>query len=74
MWITVTKLMEYLHTDWAAMSRNDWIGVVFTILAFVAMIAVYVLVFNPKNKDALNSQGDIVLRDEGEYNNSGDKK
>lgn len=66
--------MEYLHTDWAAMSRNDWIGVVFTILAFVAMIAVYVLVFNPKNKDALNSQGDMVLRDEGEYNNLGDKK
>jgi hypothetical protein len=66
--------MDYLHTDWAAMSRNDWIGVVFTVLAFVAMVAVYVLVFNPKNKDALNSQGDMALRDEGEYNNSGDKK
>ncbi len=70
----MTKLMDYLHTDWAAMSRNDWIGVVFTVLAFVAMVAVYVLVFNPKNKDALNSQGDMALRDEGEYNNSGDKK
>jgi len=70
----VTKLMDYLHTDWAAMSRNDWIGVVFTVLAFVAMVAVYVLVFNPKNKDALNSQADMALRDEGEYNNSGDKK
>ncbi|MDO8350076.1 MAG: hypothetical protein Q7S94_02860 [Gallionella sp.] len=70
----MTKLMDYLHTDWAAMSRNDWIGLVFTVLAFVAMVAVYVLVFNPKNKDALNSQGDMALRDEGEYNNSGDKK
>jgi len=70
----VTKLMDYLHTDWAAMSRNDWLGVFFTVLAFVAMVAVYVLVFNPKNKDALNSQGDMALRDEGEYNNSGDKK
>ena len=69
----MTKLMEYLHTDWAAMSRNDWIGMVFAILAFVAMIAVYVLVFNPKNKEALNSQGDMVLRDENEYNHSGDK-
>jgi hypothetical protein len=66
--------MDYLHTDWAAMSRNDWLGVFFTVLAFVAMVAVYVLVFNPKNKDALNSQGDMALRDEGEYNNSGDKK
>jgi type IV secretory pathway TrbL component len=65
--------MDYLHTDWAAMSRNDWLGVLFTVLAFVAMVAVYVLVFNPKNKDALNSQSDMALRDEGEYNNSGDK-
>ena len=66
--------MDYLHTDWAAMTRNDWLGVFFTLLAFVAMVAVYVLVFNPRNKDALNSQGDMALRDEGEYNNSGDKK
>jgi len=70
----VTKLMDYLHTDWAAMTRNDWLGVFFTVLAFVAMVAVYVLVFNPRNKDALNSQSDMALRDEGEYNNSGDKK
>lgn len=70
----MTKLMDYLHTDWAAMTRNDWLGVVFTVLAFVAMVAVYVLVFNPRNKDALNSQSDMALRDEGEYNNSGDKK
>ena len=70
----MTKLMDYLHTDWAAMTRNDWLGVFFTLLAFVAMVAVYVLVFNPRNKDALNSQSDMALRDEGEYNNSGDKK
>lgn len=66
--------MDYLHTDWAAMSRNDWLGVFFTVLAFVAMVAVYVVVFNPRNKDALNSRGDMALRNEDEYNNSGDKK
>jgi cbb3-type cytochrome oxidase subunit 3 len=38
------------------------------------MVAVYVLVFNPKNKDAFNSQGDMALRDDVEYNNLGDKK
>ena len=70
----MTKLMDYLHTDWAAMTRNDWLGVFFTVLAFVAMVAGYVLEVNPKNKDALNSQSDMALRDEGEYNNSGDKK
>jgi len=69
----VTKLMDYLHTDWAAMSRNDWIGVFFTLAAFVAMIVVYVLVFNPRNKDAFDAQSDMALRDEGDYKNSGDK-
>ena len=69
----MTRLMEYLHTDWAAMSRNDWIGVVFTILAVVAMIAVYMLVFNPRNKEAFDAQADMALRDENEYNNSGGK-
>ena len=66
--------MDYLHTDWAAMSSNDWQGVVLTVLAFVAMIVVYVMVFNPKNKDAFEAQRDLVLRDEGVNNNSGDKK
>ena len=66
--------MDYLHTDWAAMSRNDWLGVFFTLAAFVAMIVVYVLVFNPRNKDAFDAQSDMALRDEGEYKNLGDKK
>lgn len=70
----MTKLMDYLHTDWAAMSSNDWQGVVLTLLAFVAMIVVYVMVFNPKNKDAFEAQRDLALRDEDMYNNSGDKK
>jgi hypothetical protein len=66
--------MEYFHTDWAAMSSNDWQGVFFSVAAFVAMIVVYVMVFNPKNKDAFDAQSDMALREEGEYNNSGDKK
>ena len=70
----MTKLMEYFHTDWLAMSSNDWQGVIITIAAFVAMIVVYVMVFNPKNKDAFDSQSDMALRDDVEYNNLGDKK
>jgi len=55
------------------MSLNDWLGVFFTVTAFVAMVAVYVLVFNPRNKEAFSSQADMALRDDPEYNNSGDK-
>jgi len=70
----VTKLLDYLHTDWVSMTSNDWQGVFFTVAAFVAMIAVYVMVFNPRNKEAFNAQSDMVLREEGDNNNSGDKK
>jgi hypothetical protein len=31
-------------------------------------------VFNPKNKDAFEAQCDMALREESEYNKSGDKK
>ena len=70
----MTKLMEYFQTDWAEMSRNDWIGVVFTVLAAVAMVVVYVMVFRPRNKEFFEAQADSVLRDEDDYNNSGDIK
>jgi cellobiose-specific phosphotransferase system component IIC len=66
--------MDYLRTDWAMMTSNDWQGVVLTVGAFVAMIVVYVMVFNPKNKDAFEAQRDAALRDEEMYNNSGDTK
>jgi cbb3-type cytochrome oxidase subunit 3 len=56
------------------MTTNDWQGVIFTVLAVIAMIVVYVMVFNPKNKDAFNSQGDMALRDEAEQINLGEKK
>jgi cbb3-type cytochrome oxidase subunit 3 len=64
--------MEYLHTDWSAMTLNDWLGVMYTLLAFVAMIFAYVLVFHPKRKDVFDAQRDMVLR-EDEHNNLGDK-
>ena len=69
----MTKLMEYLHTDWAQMTLNDWLGVAYAVLIFLAMVVAYVLVLHPKNKEALNSHGDMVLREGDEHNNLGDR-
>ena len=44
-------MMEYLQTDWAAMTLNDWIGTIVTVVIFVLMIWAYVYTFHPKNKD-----------------------
>jgi len=35
---------------------------------------VYVMVFRPRNKEFFEAQADSVLRDEDDYNNSGDIK
>jgi cbb3-type cytochrome oxidase subunit 3 len=69
----VTKLMEYLHTDWSGMTLNDWLGVAYAVLGLLAMIVVYVLVLRPSNKEAFEAQSDLVLRDDVEHNNLGDR-
>lgn len=50
--------------DVAAMSVNDWIGVFFTMVAFIGMAAVYFMVFRPSNKDMFESQRSMALDDE----------
>lgn len=69
----MTKLMEYLRTDWSGMTLNDWLGVMYTVLALLAMVVVYVLVLRPGNKEAFNAQSDMVLREDAEHNNLGDR-
>lgn len=60
----MTRLLEYLGMNVAAMTTNDWIGVVFTLAAFVGMVVIYVIVFRPANKDAFESQRGMALDDE----------
>lgn len=55
------------------MTLNDWLGMIYTLLAFAAMSLVYVMVFHPKNKAAFDARADMALRDADEHNNSGDK-
>jgi cytochrome c oxidase cbb3-type subunit 4 len=46
----VTKLQEYFHTDWSAMTGTDWFGTIFTVIIFVLMVVLYVWVLNPKKQ------------------------
>jgi len=54
--------------DVASMTTNDWLGVVFSVLIFIAMIYVYVMVFRPANKDKFESQRGMALDDEDHIN------
>ncbi len=57
----MTKLEEYLHTDWSAMTGTDWFGLILTVFVFIVMVIVYFWVLNPKNKDSLESHRTMLM-------------
>lgn len=68
----MAKLLGYLGLDVNTMTLNDWQGVLLTLLAAAAMIFIYFLVFNPKNKDVLENQRNVLFEDD--HTDMGDKK
>ncbi len=67
----MSDLGEYFHTDWEAMTVNDWIGTILTVVIFVLMIVLYFQVLRPKNRERLESRRHIPFEDDDE--DSGDK-
>jgi cytochrome c oxidase cbb3-type subunit 4 len=67
----VSSLKEYFHTDWEAMTTNDWIGLTMTVVAFILMIIVYFYALRPKNKEKLEKNRFIPMDDDA--TDSGDK-
>ena len=62
--------MDFFNTDWSAMSVNDWIGTIVTILVCIGMIWAYVFAFHPKNKEKLESQRHIPFDDDNDAEDS----
>jgi len=60
----VSKLKEYFYTDWEAMTASDWVGLVITVVVFLLMVALYVYVLRPKNREKLESQRFIPMDDD----------
>jgi len=59
--------------DAQAMTTNDWLGVFFLLVAAVGMVATYVMVFRPSNKERFESQAAMALDDEDPIK-SGEKR
>lgn len=70
--------MDILQTDWAAMTLNDWVGLIITVGVFFLMIWAYVSTFNPKNKEKLESRSTIIFDEDNDMDdltsNKGDSK
>lgn len=60
----MNSLKEYFHTDWEAMTTNDWIGTILTVVIFLLMIVAYVQVFRPKNREKLESKRFIPFEED----------
>jgi cytochrome c oxidase cbb3-type subunit 4 len=60
----VNSLKEYFYTDWGAMTTNDWIGMILTVVIFFLMVGLYVYVLRPKNREKFESKKYIPLDDE----------
>lgn len=57
-------LQDILDTDWEAMTSNDWIGMILTVVIFLLMVVAYYYVFNPKNREHLESQKNIPFTED----------
>jgi len=46
------------------MTLHDWLGLIITVGAFLGMVWIYAVVFNPKNKERFESQRHIPFDEE----------
>ena len=62
----MNEIMDFFHTDWQAMTRADWTGLITVLVLTVLMVALYFWVFKPGNRDKFEQYRDFVVRDEQE--------
>lgn len=67
-------LKEYFHTDWAAMTLSDWVGLIVTVGIFLLMVWAYVFTFHPKNKEKLESQRHLPFEDDEDADSTDTEK
>jgi len=59
----VSDLRDFFSTDWDAMTRADWTGLIIVLVLTVLMIGLYVWVFKPGNRDRFEQYRDFVNDD-----------
>ena len=57
-----------MQTDWQAMTTNDWIGTILTVVIFLLMVGAYFYVFRPKNREKLEAMKHIPFEEDKEHN------
>ncbi|MFD2112907.1 cbb3-type cytochrome c oxidase subunit 3 [Thiorhodococcus fuscus] len=68
----MNSLASYFETDWQAMTLNDWVGTILTVVIFLLMLVAYFQVFRPKNRERLESKKHILFDEDRENNGDND--
>lgn len=64
----MSSLSEHFDTNWQAMTVNDWVGTILTVVIFLLMVLAYFQVFRPKNRERLEAQKHIPFDEDTENN------
>ncbi|MDQ6992945.1 MAG: CcoQ/FixQ family Cbb3-type cytochrome c oxidase assembly chaperone [Mariprofundus sp.] len=60
----MSSLQAFFHTDWQAMTRADVTGLIMAVVLTLLMVALYIWVFKPSNRDNFEQYRDFVNEDE----------
>ncbi len=60
----MNSITEFFHTDWSAMTRSDWAGLVIVLVLFTLMVGLYYWIFKPANKADFEQYRDFVIHDD----------
>jgi len=63
----VNSIYEFFSTDWEAMTRADWTGLIIVLALTALMIGLYVWVFKPENRDHFEQYRDFVNDNDEDY-------
>jgi len=60
----VSNIETYLSTDWAAMTTQDWAGLIVTVLVFLGMLITFTLALRPSKRKEMEDQKYKILEDD----------
>ncbi|MDQ6964679.1 MAG: CcoQ/FixQ family Cbb3-type cytochrome c oxidase assembly chaperone [Mariprofundales bacterium] len=56
----MNSIQEFFSSDWEAMTRTDWTGLIIVLVLTLLMTALYSWVFRPRNRDNFEQYRDFV--------------
>ena len=57
----MSNIERYLSTDWAAMTTQDWAGLIVTVLVFLGMLITFALALRPSKRKEMEEQKYKIL-------------